>query len=150
MNAATNNDAATPSLHAEDLRRIARQSRDARSTVSGECECAALRCAGWESLPASFDTRRLARLGRVASARDDDPYAETTLAEYHPGGTHYASPDAPIASGHFPTNRSEVWACVDCGRAFLRYTEYGGYYVDQRIRELDESLIADTAPPAAG
>ena len=33
------------------------------------------------------------------------------------------------------------------GRAFLRYTEYGGYYVDARIRELDESLIVDSEPP---
>ena len=145
-----NDAAALRSLDAADLRRIARESREAQAAVGGECECAALHCAGWESLPASFDTRRLARLGRVASARDDDPYAETTLAEHHPGGTRYASPDAPIATGHFPVNRSEVWACADCGRVFLRYTEYGGYYVDQRIRELDEALIVETAPPAVG
>ncbi len=141
--------AAIPPLGADDLRRIARDSRRARAAVQGECECAALRCAGWESLPASFDTRRLARLGRVASVRDDDPYAEPTIEEHHPAGTRYDSVDAPIATGHFPTNRSEVWACVDCGRAFLRYTEYGGYYVDPRIRELDEALVVDTAPPAA-
>ena len=37
-----------------------------------------------------------------------------------------------------------MWACADCGRAFLRYTEYGGYYVDARIRELsDASLVVD-------
>ena len=145
-----NDTAANPPLNADDLRRIARASRDARSSVHGECECAALRCAGWESLPGSFDTRRLARLGHLASARDGDPYAETTLEEYHPAGTRYASPDAPIASGHFPANRSDVWACIDCGRVFLRYTEYGGYYVDHRIRDLDEALIVDTAPPAGG
>ena len=136
-----------PALSADDLRRIARESRDARSTVHGECECAVLRCTGWESLPVSFDTGQFARLGHVASARDDDPYAETTLEEHHPAGTHYASPDAPIATGHFPANRSEVWACIDCGRAFLRYTEYGGYYVDKRIRELDEMLVVETAAP---
>lgn len=142
--------AATASLGADDLRRIARASREAQAAQHGECECGVLRCAGWESLPASFDTRRLVRLGRVASVRDDDPYAETTLVEHHPGGTRYASPDAPIATGHFPVNRSEVWACADCGRAFLRYTEYGGYYVDHRIRELDEALIVETVPPAVG
>ena len=142
-----NDTAVNPPLNADDLRRIARASRDERTTVHGECECAALRCAGWESLPASFGAGRLARLGHVASARDADPYAETTLAEHHPAGTHYDAPDAPIATGHFPANRSEVWACIDCGRAFLRYTEYGGYYVDQRIRELDEALVVETAEP---
>lgn len=140
------NTSSTPSLGADDLRRIARASREARAGRAA-CDCDALRCAGWESVPASFDTGRLARLGRVASALDDDPYAELTLAEYHPEGTHYDSPDAPIATGHFPTNRSEVWGCIDCGRAFLRYTEYGGYYVDHRIRELDEALVVETEPP---
>ena len=144
-----NDPAAIRPLDAADLRRIAVESREARAAVGGDCECAALHCAGWESLPAAFDTRRLARLGRVASVIDDDPYAEPTLEEYHPAGTRYDSPDAPIATGHFPANRSEVWACVDCGRAFLRYTEYGGYYVDPRIRDLDESLVVDTTAPAA-
>jgi hypothetical protein len=34
-----------------------------------------------------------------------------------------------------------VWQCVQCGRAFLRYTEFGGYYVEERIRELRAQLI---------
>lgn len=28
-----------------------------------------------------------------------------------------------------------------CERPFLRYTEYGGYYVDERIREVNPELI---------
>jgi hypothetical protein len=32
---------------------------------------------------------------------------------------------------------------VACGRAFLRYTEYGGYYVEPRIRALDPALIVE-------
>jgi hypothetical protein len=32
---------------------------------------------------------------------------------------------------------------VQCGRPFLRYTEYGGYYVEERIRELDAQRVAD-------
>ena len=141
-----------PSLGADDLRRIARSARGSAAMHPG-CACRELHCPGWESLPAAFDARQLVRLGRVA-ARPElpfDPYAEPTLEEFHPGGTRYESPDAPIAVGHFPYNRCEAWACGACGRAFLRYTEYGGYYVDARIRELDdEALVADTAPPAAG
>ena len=30
--------------------------------------------------------------------------------------------------------------------SFLRYTEYGGYYEDQRIRELGAGLLDDTQP----
>ena len=136
-----------PVLRADDLRRIAREARAVREAAAGPGACDELRCAGWESLPSGFDTRQMVRLGRVASAADDDPYADLTLAEHHPGGTRYESPDAPIALGHFPYNRCEVWRCGDGSRAFLRYTEYGGYYVDARIRELDESLIVDTGPP---
>jgi hypothetical protein len=32
---------------------------------------------------------------------------------------------------------------VQCGRPFLRYTEYGGYYVEERIRELRAALVVD-------
>jgi len=32
-----------------------------------------------------------------------------------------------------------------CGRCYLRYTEGGGYFVDQRIRLLKASLLADAA-----
>jgi hypothetical protein len=140
-----------PALGADDLRRIARGARAAAAARPG-CACRGLRCRGWESLPASFDVRQLVRLGRVAAgAGEFDPYADLTLEEFHPGGTRYESPDAPIAVGRFPYNRCEAWACGACGRAFLRYTEYGGYYVDARIRELaDESLIVDAVPPAAG
>jgi hypothetical protein len=35
-----------------------------------------------------------------------------------------------------------VWQCAACGRPFLRYTEYGGYYVEERIRPLQAALIA--------
>ena len=136
-----------PVLHADDLRRIAREARAVRAAAPGPGACGELRCAGWESLPSGFDTRQMVRLGRVASAADDDPYADLTLAEHHPGGTRYESPDAPIALGHFPYNRCEVWRCGDGSRAFLRYPEYGGYYLDARIRELDESLIVDSEPP---
>ena len=50
---------------------------------------------------------------------------------------------APIAPAFHPYNRSDAVACVHCGRAFLRYTEAGGYFSDVRLRELDPALVVD-------
>ncbi len=99
--------------------------------------CQSLVCKGWESVPGGFD---LGRLNRVGTLRDPGE-AEPTLAEYHPAGTGAWSADAPIALGWFPYNRCEVWQCSGCARPFLRYTEVGGYYTDERIRELQAHLI---------
>ena len=63
------------------------------------------------------------------------------MTEYHPDGTRYWSANAPIAVDFFPYNRCEVWACKRCSRAFLRYTEYGGYYIEPRIRLLNPALL---------
>ncbi|MDB5911462.1 MAG: hypothetical protein JWP22_137, partial [Ramlibacter sp.] len=102
-------------------------------------ECAALVAPGWEALPGTFSRDKLHRIGTLRDPEVEDP----TLEEYHPRGTHAWSPDAPIATGYFPYNRCDVWECVRCGRPFLRYTEYGGYYVEERIRELHVRLIVD-------
>ena len=99
--------------------------------------CAALVCPGWEAIPGTFDTGVLRRIGTLRRPEVEDP----TLEEYHPQGTHAWSPDAPIAPDYFPYNRCEVWACAACGRPFLRYTEYGGYYQEERVRELQAALI---------
>lgn len=109
----------------------------------GSCTaCAALVCPGWESVPGGFDRDKLQCVGSLLDVANDDP----TVAEYHPNGTHSWSPLAPIALGYFPYNRCDVWQCVSCHRAFLRYTEYGGYYSDERIRELHVGLLVDVAP----
>ena len=50
-------------------------------------------------------------------------------------------PTRPIAPAYFPYNRCDVWQCANCGRPFLRYTEYGGYYVEERVRELHAALV---------
>lgn len=99
--------------------------------------CSALVCKGWESLPGGFDRSSLRSAGTISDVAD----AEPTLAEYHPAGTHGWSSNAPIALGWFPYNRCDVWQCVDCGRPFLRYTEFGGYYTDERIREVQADLV---------
>lgn len=101
--------------------------------------CAPLVCPGWESMPSSLDPDALRVVGTLIDTRNDDP----TLAEYHPNGTHQWSPDAPIAPDFYPYNRCNVWVCTRCARPFLRYTEYGGYYEDERVRALNAGLLDD-------
>jgi hypothetical protein len=78
----------------------------------------------------------------VAALRDPDVY-EPTFEEQHPKGTRYESADAPVVLKFFPYNRCDVYACGRCHQHALRYTEFGGYYVDQRARRLNPELISD-------
>jgi hypothetical protein len=129
----------TPRLSTDDLRRIG-----AERTGPQPCPaCGGLRCPGWEALPGGFDAGVLEQVGTL---RDPDVY-EPTVEEFHPAGTSTWSPDAPIAPAFHPYNKSEVWRCKTCHRAFLRYTEYGGYYHEQRIRELQPQLVVDAPAP---
>ncbi len=105
--------------------------------ATATCEtCSALVCKGWESVPSSFDLKNLQLIGTLKIEG-----AKECWEEYHPDGTNIWSPDAPIATAFHPYNLSDICKCKDCSRKFLRYTEYGGYYVDERIRELNPSLI---------
>jgi hypothetical protein len=102
------------------------------------CDCALQRCAGWESVT---DTEWPAdQMQAVATLRDPDLY-EPTFEEHHPKGTRYDSTDAPVALKFFPYNRCDVFACQRCQQHVLRYTEFGGYYVDHRARKLATELI---------
>jgi hypothetical protein len=127
-------------LAVADLLAIARAPRRLASCAA----CRALVCPGWEAMAPGFDRTALERVGTLRDPANDDP----TVAEWHPAGTHSWSPDAPIAPAWFPYNRSDAWRCGACARAFLRYTEYGGYYTEERVRELDARLIVDVPPPA--
>ena len=130
-------DNSTPLLDAAALRRLA----ESHATVA--CgRCAALRAPGWEALPGGFERATLRQVGTLRQPGVEDP----TLEEYHPHGTRGWSPDAPIAPHFFPYNRCDAWQCVQCGRPFLRYTEFGGYYVEERIRELRAALVVDATP----
>ncbi len=119
------------------------QSASASQTPCPQAQgCASLRaCLGWESI--TEDRWPAAHMQQLATLRDPDVY-EPTFEEFHQG-TRYDSPNAPVAIKHFPYNRSDVWQCVGCGQVFLRYTEFGGYYVDHRVRTLNPALIVDAA-----
>ena len=124
-------------LRADELTALART-----ADTSHPCDdCNALRSPGWESMPGSFDRRVLVRVGTLRDETADEP----TLQEHHPRGTNTWSADAPIALAFYPYNRCDVWQCATCRRAFLRYTEYGGYYEDERVRQIDPVLIVDFA-----
>jgi hypothetical protein len=75
--------------------------------------------------------------------------SEPTFEEFHPEGTRYESPLAPIAPAFFPYNRCDVFSCNRCQRVLLRYTEFGGYYVDHRVRALNADLVVGAPLPDA-
>lgn len=120
-------------LGADDLRALPGPAR-----WPARCRCARLRCAGWESVRQPLGPPLLVPLGTLrAPAGPDD--AEPTFEQWP--GAHYGAADAPIAPSHFPYNRCSVWACAACGRGFLQYTEFGGYYVDHRLRQVDPARV---------
>ena len=102
------------------------------------CSCPLRPCAGWESF--TEDRWLTAQMQAVGTLRDPDLYEPSAL-EHHPDGTRYASPEAPIAVDFFPYNRCDVFVCTQCDKVLLRYTEFGGYYVDHRVRELDTRRV---------
>jgi hypothetical protein len=122
----------TRKLSPDEVERIAREHPEPCA------ECAPLAFRGWESFPGDRSDAVLEPVGALWLAGQED---EPTLEEHHPAGTSYWSAEAPIALAWFPANRSEVWRCRRCGHGFLRYTEYGGYYEDRRIRSLQPALI---------
>ena len=126
--------ASIPILSAEALGLLARAKPQA-------CGCALKACKGWESVTDDRWPQEQMRLAGTLRQPLTADQTEATFEEFHPGGTRYESPTAPIASGYFPFNRFDVYACARCGCAVLKYTEYGGYYVDHRARLVDADLI---------
>lgn len=104
------------------------------------CQCSLQHCSGWESVSDAVWPAQ--QMTQMATLRDPDIH-EPTFEEHHPNGTRYESADAPVALTFFPYNRCDVHACQQCHQLVLRYTEFGGYYVDQRARRLNVKLIAD-------
>ena len=119
-------------LNRDQLLKIAKSTK----TVESCPECVSLSCPGWVSVPGDFDLTKLKVVGTLKTEN-----AEVCWEEFHPDGTHLWSEEAPIALQHHPYNRADVRECAGCKRTFLHYTEYGGYYLDERIRELNAILI---------
>ena len=103
------------------------------SQTPRDCHCALSPCAGWSSLSESDWPKD--QLRAQATLRDVRLH-EPTFEERHPNGTRYESVDAPVARTFFPYNRCDVFACQACEQTVLRYTEFGGYYVDHRARRI--------------
>jgi hypothetical protein len=104
------------------------------------CECPIKRCQAWSSLsPQDWPNSSMELMANL----QDPSIADPTFEEFHPSGTRYDSSDAPIAVEFFPVNRSQLFACKQCDRLALKYTEFGGYYVDVRARILKPELIAN-------
>jgi hypothetical protein len=119
-------------LTAESLKAAAQQNQPQ------PCSCPLRPCASWESFTEDrWPKKQMQALGTL---RDPAVY-EPTTDEHHPCGTRYGSANAPVAVNFFPYNVSDVYACSTCCKVLLRYTEFGGYYVDHRVRELDADLV---------
>jgi hypothetical protein len=119
-------------LNRSELLEIANSSPSKKNCLS----CTPLVCNGWETVPGTFNLNSLRAIGTL---RIDG--AAECWDEDHPHGTNLWSENAPISIQYHPYNRSDVCECQECGRKYLRYTEYGGYYVDERIRALNPKLI---------
>ena len=125
-------------MQAGQLRTLAEEAE--RLNAADSCPCRLIRATGWESMPQErWPAELMALQGTLRDASIDEP----TFEEFHPAGTRYDSPDAPIALNFFPFNRCDVYRCTRCLLPALRYTEYGGYYVDPRARCVRSSLIVD-------
>jgi hypothetical protein len=122
-----------PLLTAQDLVQLGRLAQPPCAA------CQALRSPGWESLRGGAELAHLARVGTLRDPAVEDP----TVVEHHPEGTRLDSAEAPIAPAWFPYNRCDAWRCTRCASAYLRYTEYGGYYSDERIRPLNAARVVN-------
>jgi hypothetical protein len=110
------------------------------TAVPQSCSCALGACTAWESLAEyRWEAVQMSAVGTLRDPTIEEP----TLEECHPQGTRYDSPNAPIAPAFFPYNQCDVWHCKRCERHLLRYTEFGGYNVDPRVRVLDADKIID-------
>jgi len=125
-------------LTSEDVERLAR----AHGAAQACGDCSAFASKGWEAFPSTASEKALVLLGSTW----DPAHADPTVEEFHQAGSSLWSPEAPIALHFHPYNRCALWQCRSCKKPYLRYTEYGGYYEEKRIRELRPELITHVQP----
>jgi hypothetical protein len=113
-----------------------------QATSSKACTCAVGLCVAWESVPEErLSKEHMTHIGTLRDTNIDEPTFEEHHIKVNGKLTHYDSQDAPISSMHFPYNRCDVHKCSACDRVLLKYTEYGGYFVDQRVRWARPEII---------
>jgi hypothetical protein len=109
------------------------------NSAATACACPLISHAGWQSIGEHrWPKENLVPQGSLR----DLSLSEPTFEEFHPEGTRNEAPNAPVAALFFPYNRCDVYTCDVCHQVVLRYTEAGGYYVDQRARRINATLIA--------
>ena len=123
-----------PVLNNQELLTLALQQNEQQCS-----HCASHDFSCWETILSTFDRDGLKTIGTLKH-----PDADEIWDEYHPDGTTIWSENAPIAVSFHPYNRCTVHQCPACSTVYLRYTEYGGYYVDERIRVVKPELITQT------
>ena len=106
-----------------------------------DCPCQRRDLSGWGDWPIGFHEEDFMRLGTLSRYAPE----ESTLDEYHPGGTNYWSSNAPVAPQYYPYNQSTVWQCASCERIYLRHNDDGAYHVASRVRSVEATLIVDAA-----
>jgi hypothetical protein len=121
----------------------AKLSQICKENQCSSCECPLQKHDGWQSIPEHrWPQEHLRERGTLRKSNQDEP----TFEEFHPNGTRFESPDAPVAHEFFPYNRSTVFTCEHCHQTVLKYTEAGGYYVEQRARRINSKLIVKITP----
>lgn len=111
----------------------------AQHPSAADCGCRSAAPAAWASIN---ESQWPPSLQKIATLRDEG-LDEPTFTEYLPAGVRYDAPQAPVAPAYFPYNRCDVYRCSACGGHVLRYTEFGGYYVDHRVRGLQGLEVVD-------
>jgi hypothetical protein len=95
------------------------------------CTCSLKRCEGWDTInDSTWPRAQLLPIGTLRDSSIDEP----TFEEFEPNGLRVDDPQALISPPHYPYNRCDVFVCTLCNQGVMRYTEYGGYYIDHRAR----------------
>ncbi len=124
-------------MNAAELRELS--SKQLKAKALG-CQCKPLQWPSWESLP---DERWPAGMERVGTLREAD-IDEPTFEEFHLNGTRLrlarCAGRRVLGSARSIGATSTAAAVCSLG-IYLRYTEYGGYYIDHRVRLVDPNLV---------
>ena len=95
-------------LNSKQLQACAKQALD-------QCACSLKICKGWESVSDDRWLSKQLKLEGTLRRELADGESELSFEEFHPNGTRYDSPEAPIAINYFLYNRADMYGCQQCG-----------------------------------